>query len=215
MKSNDSRATLRNTVELYHLWVILIQVDILCVPLNPNHLKEPFNCLHIYLKMEWNVLGFLWEARSSGLSIYYIHKDTGYSSFAQSARKWGCLQGRNAHKRGTYVLDMFPEGTALRTDGAVHASEPVAVTWSIQATDRQRQFTMLMSHCVIQRPVINDQLRRKIAQPMELPCPPPKHIGDLQEFCRLHHMLFNPGLLHPLAGLLSSPPPIWPWSLFH
>lgn len=112
MKSNDSRATLRNTVELYHLWVILIQVDILCMPLNPNHLKEPFKCLHIYLKMEWNVLGFLWEARSSGLSIYYIHKDTGYSSFAQSARKWGCLQGRNAYKRGTYVLDMFPEGTA-------------------------------------------------------------------------------------------------------
>lgn len=33
------------------------------------------------------------------------------------------------------MLDMFPEGTALRTDGAVHASEPVAATWSIQATD--------------------------------------------------------------------------------
>lgn len=63
------------------------------------------------------------------------HNDTGYSSFAQSARKWGCLQGRNAHKRGIYVLDMFPVGTALKTDGGVHASEPVAATWSIQATD--------------------------------------------------------------------------------
>lgn len=35
-----------------------------------------------------------------------------------------------------------------------------------------------------------------------------KHKGGLQEFRRLHHMLFNSGLLHLLAGLLSSPLPI-------
>lgn len=35
-----------------------------------------------------------------------------------------------------------------------------------------------------------------------------QNIGSLQEFRKLQHMLFNSGLLHPLAGLLSSPLPI-------
>lgn len=88
--------------------------------------------VHIFedgIKCPWFFPGkcvFFWSA---GL---LHHKDTGYSSFAQSARKEGYLQGRDAHKRGTCMLGMFSTGTASRTDSAVHTSEPVAA-WTIQA----------------------------------------------------------------------------------
>lgn len=65
------------------------------------------------------------------------------------------------------MLDMFPKGTAFRTDRAEHASEPVAATWSTQAIYLTGSIVKLKSHCVIKGQY---PLRRKASQTTELPC---------------------------------------------